>query len=873
MFPNEISKLIHDKIHSIKNKKDIGTYEYEIRFRFDNDNGILKQDWLRTLDFFKNGFDCNQTESVDQYYNINSGTFRKTTCNNVTSYMIKSRELIHYIGEYRLTYNISKEQRIEEDQYNSNHPQIQTRYKKRTRIVFNEYYLDFTIVNNDTYELELENISLTLPELEIKIKNILMIIFNTKIYYNSIERGSVISEFNAKCMKNSIIEENGKLNYQTLSQARVLKPNDCVYGGLIKGNTKYSITPKAGGFRTQLFFNNVGLWIISFGNAESMDNISLLKRYKYNEKLHICIDGENIPYDKRLNSEIKTEYLYLPFDIMNNNEINNHFERLKKLREIFEKIQEKQKIKHITFMIKEFIPIGDDEESLLKAYKQVKSLKLPYATDGFVFTPINQEYLLCKQTKFDKRELSNSPDICKLKPWNELTIDFMYKLGNLYTGDSLFEGTQWLKFDKTMIINEIPDSEDKIIEFAPVVHNDYIMLKAVRIRHDKKYPNKKDIAEDIWNNISKPLLPETFEGKTITLLRKFHNNIKRQIYDLIPNDADIIDIGCGQGGDIDKQKKFRKILGIEPSEEFIKTYNDRLNRSGVNINKFRIIKGYGQNTDLIIKNAKEFFGWGLHSNNHHVHIVMMISLSFFYESYDLLSQLANTLNQISTYTETFFHFMTIEGNAVKKLFINTNTIDLASIHMELTGNKMFININEKGTTVSNQDEYLVDLEALERMLNTTDFKYSQIDSRGTMLFPDERIYNNVFVEGSCTLNYKNIEIEQYGISDLILESDGSVHKNNTIIKYTPYLCIKDLDNTKRSLTKCFKLINNRIVYTNTTSFIQEIIQEYKINIIICEMEGSTLIIKNTYGSSNEFIYVLKHTNMVSNEIIYESLSV
>lgn len=269
--------------------------------------------------------------------------------------------------------------------------------------------------------------------------------------------------------------------------------------------------------------------------------------------------------------------------------------------------------------------------TILKMDEKYGSEVIKY-NDGIVFIPENEEYINFKSKKW--------------KFVSRMTIDFglsLYKdngtskIFNLYSGGrydpetNSFTKVLYKIFGKlsTLTVNNTLKEYNELKDGVIVeVKFDYTTQQFVfvKIRKDKSYPNSIRVANDVWNDIIKPLYlidllkemkkyyPLSDEEKRIVNedkilkivqqweeikeekkeyknekcleeMRKLHNLIKKDlIIDTIgktkKNLVDVIDIGGGKLADITKYwgtKKINRLYIIEPNKEYIEEGKRRLN--------------------------------------------------------------------------------------------------------------------------------------------------------------------------------------------------------------------------------------------------------------------------------------------------------
>jgi hypothetical protein len=95
-------------------------------------------------------------------------------------------------------------------------------------------------------------------------------------------------------------------------------------------------------------------------------------------------------------------------------------------------------------------------------------------------------------------------------------------------------------------------------------------LSMIRFRDDKTKPNSQSV---IQSNIRDgyPLI-YAWSGATCYLMRKYHNHIKRK---MLKSGSVLLDIGTGQGADLMKWKRMKKIYCVEPDENMRELFTER----------------------------------------------------------------------------------------------------------------------------------------------------------------------------------------------------------------------------------------------------------------------------------------------------------
>ena len=356
-----------------------------------------------------------------------------------------------------------------------------------------------------------------------------------------------------------------------------------------------------------------------------------------------------IPLEKRLPGAPEARVWYLAFDALAWNMDNSvssepHTKRMFYAQSVADKL--KGNVLHVN--TKSFKNLSTPQEFFATMREMFREqYHLTYRQDGFMFTPQNTVYNPhSDKNPLFRRNLSAFPDICKWKPKEELTIDFLIKwkadinspIGRsleLFSGDrgGLKQFTESEVDNRSELTLNLPNNT--VVEYG----YDYERktLVPTRVRHDKTKPNAYEIAMDVWKDISTPIEKETLEGEDFILLRRYHNRIKRDLFDSVSEEKYLLDIGSGRGGDVFKWKKFDKILAVEPNPEHIKELERRLSEAGM-LDKVFILQSGGEETGKIRKAADEWFGKGVRVDV----ISMMLSMTFFWQSSSLVDALVST---------------------------------------------------------------------------------------------------------------------------------------------------------------------------------------------------------------------------------------
>lgn len=562
-------------------------------------------------------------------------------------------------------------------------------------------------------------------------------------------------------------------------RARNIKLQDMVYGGLLKDpkkNISYSVTCKAEGLHKFLVIHRSGLWLV-FGNefckVARFEDLPL----SWQQCENTILDGEDIPVEHRYVYK-NAKHFFLPFDALlfkgkdvTKQDLNQRLEYAKIIRNLGV-LQIKGEI-NLIMEEKPFYYFDTAKEfysSIRKIFNFIDN-NAKYKTDGLMFTPVNTEYNPKSDMKFKKEEriLTIAPDICKWKPFEELTVDLRYfatvrrylttSRGTEFKGSRKFPFNPETQVDwLSPIFKDIPNGT--IIEFEPRYNSDGdIILSPRRTRFDKATPNSPDTASDVWDDINKPISKETLLGTSMDLQRQYHNNIKRLILKNVPLNAHLIDIGSGAGGDLSKWGKFSKVLAIEPNGELLDEFNRRLENIK-DVDKVHTLKSGGEETGKIAKAVTEVFGDEIGSQP--MYVSMMLSLSFFWGEERMLRQLCETIITIRNLVkernqlqEVRFIFMTIEGSRTMQLFKKyNNNINFPGVKMIYNpeDEKVFINFPGSKTIIGTQEEYIVKLSELPLLLNAKVENEREATGTKDLLNSYEKEFTSMYVYGTYLLN-------------------------------------------------------------------------------------------------------------------------
>lgn len=789
MLPGSLITQVERTFTQDSSGPQVGQLEIEIRFGYFRENrqffnGVSYRAFTRLLEYFTvtgpQRLLPERIQSTDEVM----GDIRHTIKPDGTDSWLKKEKIWRedfFSSEYPFRVSASREIPISKPD-NFKIQVIRNKDRYSFRLARGQIRLDLTQVTM----IDERNEQTTRFEVEIEIKNsgvferiesflttVLLQLFGSEDLYTETERLGIISFVNR--LLNPESQQTLSIDSRALVQARNIKFPDLVYGGLI-GNqrTVYKVTAKADGVRKLLVFANSGIWMVM-----APGEINRVSRLVYPNLVGFILDGELIPLSQRRAGAPTTKYWYLIFDcISSEGNLNGYGDQSVQNLTHTERMGHAQRVSNtfkpannapdpitqiLTVNTKRFDAFTSPPEFFALMNRYLSILQgLSYQTDGLLFVPDRTPYNPRSDQlyKLYERTLTKVPDICKWKAAVDLTIDLVIVWKATETGINLLElyaggkggyeqflgsndyplGNQ-IKIDDPILTN-VPTGT--VVEFYWDPKESLLIPR--RIRFDKVRPNRIDIALDIWYDIHNPIGPEVIRGESFRLMRKYHNRIKKDLY-RSTRGRFLLDIGSGQGGDVNKWRRFEKIIAVEPNEENLVELQRRVQLEGMQ-DRVRIVNTGGEDTNRIVREIREFFGQRASV------ISLMLSLSFFWESEELVNSLVNTIvGSLAENGEVIF--FTIDGDLVDQTFspvyngVAVRVMEFgSSARMDYDPPAVTVNISESNL-VQSQVEWLVRLNDLRLRLETRGFKTSEFKRADKELFltPEESRFTNMFTYG------------------------------------------------------------------------------------------------------------------------------
>lgn len=683
--------LIKEEIRDLIRNKDVSTLEIEAKF------GIYKKTFYSGVipfyfDRIKNYYP-NLIFEKSKSYNI--GGKRKIIYEDKTNYQEK-KNLKHFnFPEYNIRISVNEEKIIdpfEEKNFNS------IRLRDRYYYIFEDKFkIDITYVVDElkkeykeSYEVEIELLNFEFFDefIDFIISNF-KVLYQTELMYTNKEKellnleiSEILNHENHMNFKYKVENKNfkkGPFIYKScLVEPRNLTIKDITCKSLFD-KTPYFLTFKADGLRKLLILHNTGLWLV-YPPFE----YNLLLRPSDN-KIYNKLMRENIfIIDGELIKSTNSKYRFLAFDCLgkyytrdnkkctnlqdcNKIQFKNLEERMNCIQVLFInniyqtnnlKITEniKNEIKNLRSLINVELKFGIklNKENFFEQVQEMLNKEIDYNIDGLIFTPIKTEYNSFPQLN-KKRTLDITPEVCKFKNLNELTIDLMVmkNQNNIelyaakdYVGNESSEIIPLSKFsffENLKIDHDNPITKDirsgTIVEYYWDKTNKILNPKL--IRSDKQAANRINVVLNNWEDLMDPITNDDICGKSLKLVFNYHKNLRNYLYDKIDMDTSILTIGTY---DLKRIEKIGPVI--------ISTKKNLENKNTIE-------------TKLSDVNFKNEF-YKIHDKKVD-NIIFLMSLYKFWKSKEELNNMCKNISNILSDNGKII-FMTLDGDLIENKF-------------------------------------------------------------------------------------------------------------------------------------------------------------------------------------------------------------
>lgn len=346
-----------------------------------------------------------------------------------------------------------------------------------------------------------------------------------------------------------------------------------------------------------------------------------------------------------------------------------------------------------------------------------------------------KELQMLKESIMKEKGMSSIPD--------NLIFYKLLTLGDSKGEKVIFKGSKTTKFRGFLVskdnvkVDGYTDIDGKVVEciyMKPAATDSNPNPKPedgsfypIRIRFDRAgQPNKNRVAEDVWDDIINPISEETITGNDFTLLRRYHNNVKRSLINHWFDEGDsLLDIGSGRLGDLNKwmKKGLRKVIAVDPNEENMAEAEKRLKQAGANASgTVKLMKCGAQETDKLMTDIATVNG-----------VTAFFSLTYFPESPEMFNGLLKTLSYMPVGSKLVG--VVLDGDAVKKLLdmaraANNTPADEVAVYStsafsireaSVGSNKIITNIAEESAMVKDLREWMFPFETFKSGLEKLGF--------------------------------------------------------------------------------------------------------------------------------------------------------
>lgn len=572
---------------------------------------------------------------------------------------------------------------------------------------------------------------------------------------------------------------------------RNVQMRDIVYGGLVgnqatqgsKGTT-YAVSPKADGVRKMLVFFQNKVWSIyppheynllaDFTPAEIRESPELqsvfassVSKDKKTTLSGSMFDAEEISADGQYYILLIDTLLFRGTDAR-----SSHYERRRQCIANFN-----LQLPALRVEVKKSYPVPTPE-AFFRHVRTLLAEKADYQIDGLIFTPVDCVYNPeSDKLPLSKRCVTTVPDVLKWKDPSMITIDFFIRRSRekgrvtLYSYDKKggadkkggmveFTSTRPLFDPVTMVGDSLltHGKEGTIIEYR--WDDNVQQLLPFRVRGQRRVPNSLEIARANWNDIQKPVHRADICGDTLALAYRYHNRIKSILYSWLPVGSNILDIGSGRGGDVDKWKRLAspsggKVIAVEPDQSNRSELISRVQQNGLR-DSVTVLAAEGEDTQLITSTVSKHIPGGKVDA-----IVLMLSLSFFWKSSSNLDSLCATI-KANLKVGGALLFLTVDGTSVLELFEPALHPERKRNHLTLATSSWSLHPPSPVLTsgravdifipgiVGEQREYLVMLNDLDLRLRAAGIVRERIHqaTEEPLLGPDSLVYSSLYSYGA-----------------------------------------------------------------------------------------------------------------------------
>jgi len=261
-------------------------------------------------------------------------------------------------------------------------------------------------------------------------------------------------------------------------------------------------------------------------------------------------------------------------------------------------------------------------------------------------------------------------------------------------------------------------------------------------RSDKRKANFFITARSVWDNILEPLgereLVELLRVLCEVTWRQFHNKKKMDaLLAFLSGGETVLDIGIGRGGDIGKFMRAgaKKVFGIDPNEANLAELEKRM----AGLSGKSPLKAFFETSVKVrlgdggdVADVGALMGGADAAHSADV-VTSMFSLTFFFDTLEGIHALVSVVDW-ALKPGGYFMGVTMDGSAIQTLLEGTDAgqtnCSLAPLCIEkryggadpLVGRTVVVNVEERGTMVEEQTEWLVYESVLTELFAAKDIE-------------------------------------------------------------------------------------------------------------------------------------------------------
>lgn len=306
-------------------------------------------------------------------------------------------------------------------------------------------------------------------------------------------------------------------------------------------------------------------------------------------------------------------------------------------------------------------------------------------SDGLIFTGVNQVY---------------RNNVLKWKPPTLLSVDFfigpptsgtnnVVTLGTFLRGDINYH-SEFIPLPSDGTLSDLIGTVGEFEYVRPSKPTDPVQWRYMRPRNDKGKPNGENVLNSILRLQKDPITQDAITGRSLHLMRKYHNRVKRAVYDLLraSDIGTITDIGSGKGGDISSwERNSLDVIAVEPDPNNINDvehgFLTRVRNMGATIERglfndipMYIIQGSCWSTTLLPMDAQQYIQDALPSLEKTDGLTLFNSATFLGPS-----TLCTLVNESVKDTGTIV-IMVMDGNVLRNTFLQNRSYNSSLIDME-----------------------------------------------------------------------------------------------------------------------------------------------------------------------------------------------